>query len=49
VYHEKKCPYNRKHGSSAWLWIKDDERPIEKADRYLRQSGLERKGAEGWI
>ena len=47
VYHYDGCPYQKEE--STWLWIKDSERPIEKADRYLIRSGLERHGAKGWI
>lgn len=40
------CPF---HGvSNIYLIISDSERPIEKADRYLRENG-ERSGAKGWI
>lgn len=57
----KKCEYcgSKNHegwncpfipgGTGAYLLIPDSERPIEKADRYLRQSGMERDGAKGWI
>ena len=48
VYHYDGCPIE-KGGKTPWLWIPDSERPIEKADRYLMQSGMEKKGAKGWI
>jgi len=47
VYHYEGCPYVE--NSLPYLWLKDNERPIEKADRYLIRSGLEKHGAKGWI
>jgi len=51
VYHYGMCPYEAmlERANGMYIWLKDSERPIEKADRYLRQSGLERQGAKGWL
>ena len=48
VYHYEGCPLERPK-EPFWLWIPDSERPIEKADRYLIRSGMEKHGAKGWI
>jgi hypothetical protein len=45
VYHYEGCPSDK---SGVHLWLKDSERPIEKADRFQKMMG-EREGAEGWI
>ena len=46
VYHYEGCP-NKHEG--PYIWMKDDERPIEKTDRFLKRHGLEKEGAKGWI
>ena len=46
VYHYAGCPLERE---GPMIVIKNRERPIEKADRYLMRSGMEKHGAKGWI
>ena len=47
VYHYGRCPQDR--DDELFVWVKNKERPIEQADRFLRQYGLEKDGAKGWI
>ena len=47
VYHYAGCPLEKKEG--VRIIFKNWDRPIEKADRYLMRSGMEREGAKGWI
>jgi hypothetical protein len=46
VYHSKKCPFD---DVGPYIWVKNKERPIEKADRFLKQYCGEKDGAKGWI
>lgn len=50
IYHEEgKCITRRRNGEGTHIIMPDDERPIEKADKWLKSTGFEPKGAENWI